>query len=223
MVEKTQADAWVVVSGSREVLEWFSKQEKPTLALFGRRRRLAIASVGPDKPAAYAAVTRALVALGHRRIVLLTRPQRRLPEPGASEQAFLGELAAHGIAPSPYHLPDWEVTVSGFYGRLEALFHVTPPTALIVDETPFFVAAQQFLAERGLRVPEDVSLVCTDADPVFDWCRKSIAHIRWDSGPVLRRILRWVEHVSRGKEDLRHTLTSAEFVPGGTIGKAKGD
>ena len=25
----------------------------------------------------------------------------------------------------------------------------------------------------GLRVPEDVSLVCTDADPHFDWCRPS--------------------------------------------------
>ena len=62
---------------------------------------------------------------------------------------------------------------------------------------------------------EDVSLVCTDADPAFDWCRKSVAHIRWDSGPVLWRVLRWVNRMSHGKEDLRQTHTPAEFVPGG--------
>ena len=28
-----------------------------------------------------------------------------------------------------------------------------------------FAAAQQFLLNRGIRVPEEVSLVCTDADP----------------------------------------------------------
>lgn len=223
MVKGIQSDVWVVVAGSHEVMEWFSKQKKPTFALFGRRRGFAMASVGPDKATALAEATRALIALGHRRIVLLARPQRRLPNPGASEQAFLDELAAHGIVPDSYHLPDWEVTVSGFYGRLEALFRVTPPTALIVDETPFFVATQQFLAERGLRVPEDVSLVSTDADPAFDWCRKSVAHIHWDSGPVLRRVLRWVDRVSHGKEDLRQTLTPAEFVPGGTIGRVRGE
>ena len=74
-----------------------------------------------------------------------------------------------------------------------------------------------------LRVLEDVSLVCTDADPAFDWCRKSVAHIRWDSGPVLRRVLRWVNRVSHGKEDLRQTHTPAEFVPGGTIGRMRRD
>jgi DNA-binding LacI/PurR family transcriptional regulator len=221
MVEKTKADAWVVVSGSWEVLDWFSKQEMPVFALFGRRRGLPMASVGPDKPSAYVAATRALLELGHRRIVLLARRRRRLPVPGASEQAFLDELAAWGISAGPYHLPDWEVTIEGFHGRLESLFKITPPTALIVDEVPFFVAAQQFLAGRGLRVPDEVSLICTDADPAFAWCKPAVSQIRWDSHPVVRRIVRWVAHVSIGKTDLRQTLTPAEFVTGGTIGPAK--
>lgn len=37
MVEKTEADAWVVMAGSREVLEWFSSKPVPAFALFGRR------------------------------------------------------------------------------------------------------------------------------------------------------------------------------------------
>ena len=220
MVKKTPADAWVIVGGSGEVLEWFCGQPLPAFAIFGRRRGLPIAGVGPDKPPAFVEATRALISLGHRRIVLLARPRRRLPEPGASERAFLAELTAHGISSSSYHLPDWEETIDGFHGRLESLFQVTPPSALIIEESPFFIAAQQFLAKKRLRVPEDVSLVCTDADPAFDWCQPSVAHIRWESRPVVRRILRWAFNLSRGAKDLRQTLTPAEFVPGGTIGPA---
>ena len=221
MVEHTEADAWVVTSGSHEILQWFASRKLPVFALFGRRRRLPIAGAGPDKPPAYAAVTKALTDLGHRRIVLMARRERRIPEPGASEQAFLDELVKEGISPSTYHLPDWEPTIEGFHGRLETLFQYTPPTALIIDEAPFFVAAMQFLAARNLSVPQDVSLACTDADPVFDWCQPSVAHIHWNSDPMVRRIVRWVANVSIGKEDKRQTLTPAEFIPGGTIGPVK--
>ncbi len=64
-------------------------------------------------------------------------------------------------------------------------------------------------------MPQDVSLVCTDADPGFGWCQPPIAHIRWDFRPVVRRMVRWANNVSRGKEDKRQTLTKAEFVEGG--------
>ncbi len=222
MVEKTEADAWVVISGSVDVLEWFSEREIPVFALFGRRRGFSIAGGGPNMPPAYAEVTRTLVEQGHRRIVLLARRRRRLPVPGASEQKFLDELAAHGIKPTPYHLPDWEVTIDGFYERLESLFRFTPPTALIVEEAPFFVAALQFCTNQGLRVPKDVSLVCTDGDPAFAWCKPSVAHISWDSRPLVRRIVRWASNVSVGKKDVRQTLTPARFVTGGTIGPARG-
>jgi LacI family transcriptional regulator len=221
LVAGTEADAWVVTAGSGEVLAWFTRQGIPAFALFGRRRGLEIASVGPDKPPAYAAATRALIELGHRRIVLLVRAMRRLPVPGTSERAFLNELEAHGIAAGAYHMPDWEESVQGFHACLESLFRVTPPTAVIADEAPFFFAAQQFLSGLGLRVPKDVSMVCTDADRGFTWCQPSVAHMRWDSRPVLRRIVRWVANVSHGKQDLRQTLTPAQFVAGGTIGPAR--
>jgi DNA-binding LacI/PurR family transcriptional regulator/biotin operon repressor len=218
VVAASEADAWVVMAGSRELLEWFMTQEKPVLALFGRRRGLRIAAVGPDKPPILNEVTRKLVELGHRRIVLLARGLRRLPKPGASEQAFLDALKAHGILPGPYHLPDWEESVNGFYAQLESLFRVTPPTALIVDEVLLFAAAQQFLAAKGLRVPGDISLVCTDYDSSFEWSRPPISHIRWETRPVVMRILQWANHVSHGRKDLRQVNTPVHFVTGGTIG-----
>jgi hypothetical protein len=220
LVAASEADAWVVVGGSRQVLEWFSAQSTPALALFGRLEGLAVAATKPDKQHAYAAIARQLLGLGHRRIALLAHRERRLPEPGRSERAFLGELESHGIGTGPYNLPDWEENMEDFHRVLDSLFMISPPTALIIDDVPLLIAVQQFLLHRGLRVPQDVSLVCTDGDPHFAWCKPSIAHIRWDSRPVVRRILRWAANMSHGREDRRQTLTKAEFVEGGSVGPA---
>jgi DNA-binding LacI/PurR family transcriptional regulator len=222
-VRQTKADAWVIGAGSREVLAWFSAQPTPAFALFGRRESLPIAGVGPDKRPAYVEATRQLIGLGHRRIVLVARRERRLPEPGRPERASLEELKAHGVPVGAFNLPDWEETPEGFRKLLRSLFQVTPPTALIIDEVPLFAAAQQFLAESGIRVPQRVSLICSDDDPTFAWCLPTIAHIRWDPAPVVRRIVRWATAVSRGLKDVEQTLTQAEFITGGTTGPAPAD
>lgn len=217
-VKSSPADIWVIVAGSRGLLEWFSSQEKPVFALFGRRRGVAIASAGPDKTHATIASTRRLIELGHQRITLLCRKARRLPQPGKIEQTFLHELTTAGLPVGSFNLPDWEENKDGFNTMLASLFEHTPPTALVVDEPFLYNAAFYFVARRGLRVPHDLSMICTDSHPAFAWCEPSVAHINWDNRPVIRRVIRWINNIQQGRLDKRQTLTKAKFIEGGTIG-----
>jgi DNA-binding LacI/PurR family transcriptional regulator len=221
LVEKTEADAWIVCAAPLEITKWFASQSKPAFALFGRRRGLPLASVGQDNSSAAAAIARRLIEYGHQRIVILVRPDRRLPVPGTPERVILAELAAHGITPGPYNIPDWEDGIDGFQTRLESLFKTTPPTALIVDELMLFVATQQFLARKQLRVPEDISLVSMDTSSAFAWCKPSVAHLYFDRPPAMRRVVGWANNIVRGKKDLRETNILAEFIDGGTVGPVK--
>jgi DNA-binding LacI/PurR family transcriptional regulator/biotin operon repressor len=224
LVGRHEMDAWVVLGGPLEVTEWFAAQPMPAFALFGRRRSVPIAGGGPDKVPAVRDVVRRLCGLGHRRIVFFVRGERRKPQPGEQELAFLEELAAHGISTGPYHLPDWEETPEGFLRCLEGLFSMTPPSALIFDETFLFAAAQQHFAQRGMLAPRDISLVCCDPpETALAWMRPSMSHIRWDHRPVVSGVMRWAANVGRGRKDLRQTLIPAEFIPGGTIGPAKAE
>ena len=93
--------------------------------------------------------------------------------------------------------------------------------ALIIEEPFLFTATYHFLASRGVRVPEDVSLLCTDEDPMFSWCEPSVAHISFDQRPVVRRVARWVAGVSRRNPEKRQKQDPAKFVAGGTIGPAR--
>ena len=221
LVEASEADAWIVDAGSREVLSWFTDRKEPTLALFGRSEGLKVAAARPDKVPALAAATQRLIELGHRRISFLCRHTLRLPHPGRTAMAFLAELEASGIPPGNFHLPDWEESREGFTQELESLFEVTPPTALILDEASVYHAAHHFLGKRGLRVPADVSLICTDNDPSFAWCDPQVACIDWSIQPILRRIVRWADKVATGQRDVHQTFTKAHYVDGGTVGPAK--
>ena len=214
----TQADAWVIEAGSTQLLEWCAGQELPCMALYGRSTGLSLAGTGPDKEPAFRDATRQLLALGHRRIVLIIRAGIRVPVPGACAQAFLEELAAQGIATSEYHLPDWEETPEGFHSLLERLFRHSPPTALIIDESARYIAAVEFLARRNIQVPAHVSLVSTDCDASLGWIYPRIAHMRWDSTRIVRRVVRWVDSVRKGKPDRKTLKFPAEFLPGGSIG-----
>ena len=218
-VNRAQADAWVVSAGSRALLEWFALQPIPAFALFGRMAGLPMPGVRLDKVTPLLEATRQLIALGHRRIVYICRRIQRLPEPSPNMRAILEELKAHGcLGAGDFNLPDWDETTTGLQSLLTSLFRTTPPTALVVDETPLVLATQQFLANQKLRIPQHVSLVAEDRDGCYLWYHPPMTHISWRGGPVVGRVVEWASALSRHRTDLKQVVLPAEFIPGGTIG-----
>ncbi len=217
---RIEADAWIVLAGSQEVLEWFAQQTTPAFALYGRTKDVPMASIAPSKYAAMEDLVGRLVAMGHQRIVLLTREERRKPSPGLFEQRFLEELEKHGIATGAYNLPEWEDCPEALHEKLESLFRHTPPSCMIIDEFSLFVAVMQKLGQMGIKVPEQVSLACLDQARAFDWCRPEITHFQWDSTGLVNRMEKWVHNVTHGKQDRRTSLIKAKLFVGGTIGPA---
>ncbi len=220
LVEKTGGDAWVVRAGPRSVLEWFAERPMPAFAMFGRQTNLPMASLATLKSPAVAEALQRLVGLGHTRIVMLVREDRRKPTPGLFERRFLDELERLGIETGAYNLPDWEDDSQGFHRCLDSLFGHTPPTALLPGEPALFFATQQHLLGRGLVVPRDVSLISLDDHPAFEWFKPEVSCIHTDTRRWVPRVVQWADNVAKGREDRRETLIRAEFVEGGTIGPA---
>ena len=146
----------------------------------------------------------------------------------------LGHLAAVGLAcagivdlesgslgRSP-NLPGWEGGLEGLYACLGSSFQISPPTAIIASSIPNYFATQSFLLNRGIRVPQDLSMVCIDDDPNFNNCRPTVSHTHWSRRAVANRIVRWVGNIALGKEDTRQTSIKAGFIEGGTTGPVGG-
>lgn len=216
-VQANPADAWILIAAGKPVLEWFVESGIPAFALFGRMTGLAIAGAGPTKDDATREVVRRLLDLGHRKIVMLAREERRKPTPGPGEQLFLRELRKAGLEVGPYNLPDWEDTPDGFRKCLDSLFRVTPPTACLVQSRILFQATQHYLARSPSIDLKNVSLCCTDSDPDFDWCHPSVACFDYDLKPVVRHAVSWVNKLALGENDRRKFFTQTKFIDGETI------
>lgn len=217
-VKATEADAWVVVCGSRDTLKWFHQQGIPCFAYFGFSGGLPLPAIHPVKIPALRELTRRLIGLGHRRIVLLIGEEHRQPEISSFAAACLEEIEAHGIPVGPYNLPDWTYNPQSLQQCLDSLFRSTPPTALIVDQSALMLNILQFLAARRLCAPEDVSLVCLEDHASFHWSMPAVTHLHVDRSQWVNRVVKWVGRVAAGKEDQQLTLTKAVIIEGGTIG-----
>jgi DNA-binding LacI/PurR family transcriptional regulator len=218
LVQQNPADAWVVASGSREVLEWFSQQSSPSYAYFGNKSDIPIAgcSVRRDMPM----LIRRLVELGHRRIVLLIREEHLKPKLSFFARLFMDALEEAGITPGAYNLPSWGYQPEGLRLCLDSLHKVTPPTVLITSEISILLSVRDYHACHGITSPRDVSLISLDQSPFFAWCDPLISHFVWDARSVNRRVVRWAKNVAVGIEDRRQIFATAQFIEGGTIGPA---
>lgn len=103
-----------------------------------------------------------LLGLGHRRIGVISGP----PVGAASQRRLLGyhtALAAAGLMPDPQLVVDADFLVSGgATGAARLLDLADPPTAIFAFNDSMAVGAVQVARERGLRVPEDLSVVGFD-------------------------------------------------------------
>ncbi len=223
MVKGSDADVWVVFSGSFPVLEWFSNRGIPVFAIFGRRKSFPIAGMSVNSEGAFKEVTEGLISRGHRRMVMICRSDRRIPKIGTFERGFLDTLTSHEIPVGDYNLPDWEESAAGFRELLDSLFLVTPPTVLIFQESRYLLPAMQFLNSKGLKVPGNVSLFCCASSPDFLWCQPSIAHLDWEFSHLIRRVVRWAKKISHGHTDTICSEIPAHIVDGQSIGPVPSD
>ncbi len=220
-MKECEADAWILYSARRDVLQMASELPDPIFAL-GHPLGLPMAGSRADLTQPICECVDLLVAKGHRSIVLLCPWKWRQPQPNQSAQVFLDRLGHHGIQVDVrYNLPEWEYTPEGLNARLQALFLTTPPTALIVMEPECLGPVLVFLAGRGLRVPEQVSVVNILPDPMQAFYTPAIAHFRWPIQPHVKRIIQWVNALVRGEVDLRVCTTRPVFVPAESIGRCQ--
>lgn len=217
MIEACPAEACIIVAGARPILERVSELSIPSFAIFGRMAGLPMAGSGPDTIPALLDAVRRLHAYGHQRIVKLSREEHLEKSLNTLERAFLDELKALNLPHGGYNLPYWKNSPDGFHQCLDELFQVTPPTAILVDEWMLYYVVQNYLAHKRGKAFRKTICISTDFHPSFNWCQPGVTHFYWDPMAIVRRALRWVNNVARGKPDMKQHLIKSKFVERGGL------
>jgi DNA-binding LacI/PurR family transcriptional regulator len=159
--------------------------EVPLVAV-GCGTKASVTSVAIDNAAGAAAATRHLLGLGHRTVYHVAGQSSCLD---AQERIDGWRQALREVgAPEPTVLAgDWS-SASGY--RLGAELAADPEaTAIFCGNDPMALGVMRALAERGLRVPEDVSIVGFDDVPEAGYYLPPLTTVRQDFGEVGRQAL----------------------------------
>ena len=175
-----------------------------------------VADPGPDVPCVSSTnwtggltATRHLIELGHRRIAMIGGPPRRL-----SARARLdGYRAALEQADLEY---DQELVRDGDFGHELAYRHTLDllelpvrPTAIFAGSDHQALGTYQAARLRGLRVPEDLSVVGFDDLPFAEWVGPKLTTVRQPLADMTALAARMVLQLLDGEQPDIHQVELA--------------
>jgi LacI family transcriptional regulator len=180
-----------------------------------------IAAVSAAHFAGARSISRHLVDLGHRRIGVIAGPHNWL----ASDARLAGHasaLANAGVLPDPALVRSGEPTAQfGYHAAAELLDVPQPPTALIGFNDKVAVGALAAAAQRGLRVPEDLSIAGFDDIDLAQATRPLLTTVRQplqEMGRLAVSLL--IRLMERQRLDALHVELATELVIRDSTGPA---
>lgn len=155
----------VPARSSAQSIEFIHKQNTPVVVLDRRIPEAKADVVRCDSEGGAYHLVQLLISLGHRRIAILSGPDRvstSLDRVAGCQRA----LDEAGIDAESRLVLSGEFTQnSGYNMAIEALAVTPPPTALFAANNFIAIGALRAIRDSGLRVPEDLSLVGFDDLP----------------------------------------------------------
>jgi len=176
LLESKQADGLIiaVTARSHEYLQALPIQHLALVSIDRSLFDLGIDTVMVDNRAGARKAIEHLIALGHRRIGLVTGIRGIAP----TEERLLGyteALEKHGIAVDPALIAVAYARVDGGErGAMQLLALEDRPTALFMMDGTMAIGALQSIVKLGLRCPEDIALASFDD---FTWAAVMRPHL----------------------------------------------
>jgi len=214
-------DGLIFTTASRtsKALEQAIISKAPTVLLNRSLDGVPCDQLTSDNVAGAGIVADHFVGLGHRVVAVLggdqdvsTGRERRL--------GFLEALKRHGVAVEPEHdrLSDFTHD-AGYALGMDLLKGPNPPTAIFCVNDLLAFGALDACRDRGVRVPEDVSIVGYDDTELAGWASFNLTTVRQSTSVMARDavdvLLRRLSDPSRPFE---HRRFAAELVVRGTTG-----
>jgi DNA-binding LacI/PurR family transcriptional regulator len=127
-----------------------------------------VPSVGVDERVAGEMATQHLIELGHERIGYVAGLEHYLPTQ-LKAAGRVAALTAAGLDPDGLTAYTGFSTAGGMRGLAQLLERPDPPTGVICSSDMIAIGALHEAARRGLRVPEDLSIVGFDGIDATKW------------------------------------------------------
>jgi DNA-binding LacI/PurR family transcriptional regulator len=176
LVAQSPQTCWLMTHSNEAMQRWFLDHRVPCIIAGSCHRGVALPNVDLDYFAVCRHAVGTMLRHGHRRLAFLLQQSQRGGDL-ESEAGFLDGARRAGCTEVEPVIVRHDGTVEGAWRTLARLFDsaAAPPTALLVAKPAFYLTTVTFLAHRGLRVGEQVSLVSRDHGSFLSYLRPTPA------------------------------------------------
>ncbi|HLL37271.1 MAG TPA: LacI family DNA-binding transcriptional regulator [Streptomyces sp.] len=173
-----------------------------------------VVSVGAANWQGGVMATEHLLSLGHERIAVLTGRRRSMCG-GARLAGYRSALASAGLPHRPEYIRHAGFDEAAARRQMRELLDLPqPPTAVFACSDGMALGAYEALAERGLRVPDDMSVVGFDDLPEARWAAPALTTVRQPVSEMAATALRLLVRMMDGErpESTRTELSTRLIV-----------
>ena len=178
------------------------------------------APIGLDDAAGIRRAVRHLHALGHQRIAHVSGADRYVHS-RVRREAWEDELRTLGLESEAVAHADF-TGASGARATHELLDHPEPPTAIIYANDIMAIAGISAAMDRGVRIPQDLSVVGFDDIPLAPYVIPPLTTVRQDVFQWGHECARTLVAIVEGSVPAPVDLPPVEFVVRGSTGPAAG-
>lgn len=194
LVSREACSAWILLRSSIHVQRWFATRRVPCLVRGTTYEGMDLPFLDVDWQATARHAAGMLWRMGHRRVAVITPPDRLRGVDAAvkgamevEEEGFeVMELAENGTVPG----------LMRTFQRAMAL--AEPPTAMIATRARQVATLLGCAARLGYRVPEDLSLVSLAREPFLEFLVPEVTGYRSDAAMVAKQVVRRLEQIVAG-------------------------
>ncbi|QQL44946.1 substrate-binding domain-containing protein [Sulfuriroseicoccus oceanibius] len=213
-VRQNPADLYILQLTTSQPQLWFQAERIPAMVAGTPHPSVDLPFVDVDQRALGVHAASMLERLGHRRVALLY--------PEAEHQGM--RRFHEGMTQSHTRM---DVVLGRQNDSADSIVRVLPelfeakdrPSALILPRMPYLLSALTVLPSLGLRVPQDVSLLCLVHDRMFEYARPTIAGYQIPEGSLARGLFQLAVRMLTHPSTATHgrALIMPDYVAGGSL------
>jgi DNA-binding LacI/PurR family transcriptional regulator len=223
VLEARHCDAILLLGDMRDQPRWIEEltgTHVPVVAMWQGARSADIASVSVDNREGIRAVLDHLTGLGHRRLALLGG--RRLGDIKEREEAFLEYVAELSEPLRDGYVQQEANEPAGGVSALRRLLELPePPTAVVASTDVLAIGALHEAHERGLRVPDQLSITGFDDIPVAAFSVPSLTTVRMPVKEMAERAVRMVLDEPEDGQDQAASVLQPSLVVRASTGRVR--
>lgn len=188
-------DCWLLLKSTLPMQSWFQKSGLPVIITGSLMDGITMPSLDYDHYKVGRHAAGVFLGRGHRNIAMICGKPNNAGVI-ACEAAFRGVVTKSTHADVKYAVEYHNETVAGICRAMDRLLACLPrPTALFFMPSKDWLTASGYLAARGVRIPQDMSIILAQDDPHFSQLYPEPARYLTSSSVYSKQLVRMIQQI----------------------------